>query len=460
MNTRRICYDILYKIEKEDLYVSELLDTALRAMQFSDKRDRAFITRMVEGVTERKISLDFLIDKFSKKGKKRGDSGDEIRIVLRMGIYQIRYMDSVPDRAAVSEAVKLTKELGFEGLSGYVNGILRNIAELKEQDRLDSFLVSRIDTRYSTPEWLCDFFVREYGKDKAKLILEDQYAKHDTVIRINSHKTNKEELRKLLEEAGIEAADGVLSDRCLRIKGYDSIRRVPGYRDGLFIVQDETSVCTIESIGIRAGDKVLDLCASPGGKTLLAYELACPADADGQDDKNKGFVVSRDISDNKLIRIKENAERLDIPVTEEDGFCGIRPEVSDATVIDESIAGLPDDEKFDVVIADVPCSGLGIIGRKNDIKYHMSPEIMEELSKQGLVILKNAAKYVKKGGRICFSTCTINPSENGEVVRSFLKEVSEGRAVGGEHDYKIMEEKTYLQGIDGSDGFYFCIIEA
>lgn len=490
MNTRRISYDILLKIEKEDLYVSELLETALRQLQFSDKRDRAFITRIVEGVIERKISLDFLIDKFSKKGSTGNSLKTEIRIVLRMGIYQIRYMDSVPDRAAVAESVKLVRELGFAGLTGYVNGLLRKIAQLKEEGKLDSFLVSKVDTRYSTPQWLCDFLVEKYGKDDARLILEDQYKEHDTVIRINLLKTDKEKLRLLLEEAGIEVSDGILSDRCLRIKGYDSIRRIPGYRDGLFIVQDETSVKTIESIGIKPGDKVLDLCASPGGKTLLAYELACPEVMEGQKDNSKektsgGVVVSRDVSENKLVRIRENAERLGIAVLEDGyGFKGIKLEVSDATTLDTTISELPDDKKFDVVIADVPCSGLGIIGRKNDIKYHMSPEIMKTLSEQGLVILRNASRYVKKGGRICFSTCTINPAENGEVVRRFIDmssdyDVSISEDVDSdssrdadtelrknidvaeqEKEYKIIEEKTFLQGIDGSDGFYFCIIEA
>ncbi len=456
MNTRRISYDILFKIEKEDLYVSDLLDDALRTFQFSDKRDRAFITRIVEGVTERKISLDFLIDKFSKKGKSSNGLKPEIRMILRMGIYQIRYMDSVPDRAAISESVELTKELGLEGLSGFVNGLLRSVARAKEERKLDSFLVSRMDTRYSTPKWLCDFLVEAYGKDTARAILEDQFKEHDTVVRVNTLKTDKYSLKKLFEEKGIEVKDGILSDRCLRISGYDSVRRLPGYNDGLFVIQDETSVYTVEHIGIKPGDKVLDMCAAPGGKSMLAYELTS---ANGQGEKaviSGGTVVSRDISENKIEKIKENAERLGIfgdkerEVEERTGFM---LEIGDATALDKSISELKDDDKFDVVIADVPCSGLGIIGRKNDIKYHMSPEIMKELSEQGLIILKNASNYVKPKGRICFSTCTINPVENGEVVRRLLEEDN------NKDKYSIVEEKAFLQGIDGSDGFYFCIIQ-
>ena len=437
MDTRKISFDILKKIETEDTYVGDVLDSALRTMQFSDKRDRAFITRLVEGVTERRISLDFLIAKFSTKGKKQEKKVDT-QIILRMGIYQIRYMDSVPDNAAVSEMVNLTKSLGYEGLSGYINGLLRNVARAKEERKLDSYLVSRMDTRYSTPQWLCDFLVKTYGKEVARTILEDQYIEHDTVVRVNTLKTTAAELKDSFEKAGITVKAGILSERSLRISGYDSIRRLPGYRDGLFVVQDETSTYTVEHIGINPGDKVLDICAAPGGKSLLAYELTCGTDKDGN--KVSGTVCSRDISENKIEKIRENAERL--------GVTSLNLEISDATELDETLASLPDDEKFDVVIADVPCSGLGIMGRKNDIKYHMTADIMKELSEQGLVILKNASQYVKPYGRICFSTCTINPAENGEVVRAFLDS----------SDFSILDERTFLQGVDGSDGFYYCIL--
>lgn len=440
MDTRKFSFDILKKIESEDVFVGEVLDMALRHLQFNDKRDRAFITRLVEGTVERKITLDFLIDKFSKNAP-----DVNARIILRMGIYQIKYMEAVPDRAAIDESVKLVKTIGLNGREGYVNAVLRKVAALKEEKKLDSLLVSRMDVRYSTPQWLCDLFVKEFGKDNAKLILEDQFAEHDTVVRINSLKTNKQELKKLFEEKGVIVKDGILSDRCLRISGYDSIRRLPGYKEGLFVVQDETSVYTVEHDGIKPGDKILDMCASPGGKSMLAYELAT-------DDSHVATLVSRDISENKVGKIEENCQRLGLPVKNSDGnyMPGINLEIKDATILDTKLSEASDKEKFDVIIADVPCSGLGIIGRKNDIKYHVTPESLSSLAEQGLTILRNASKYVKKSGRICFSTCTINPTENGEVVRTFLKD---------NDDYSIVEERTFIQGIDGSDGFYYAVIE-
>lgn len=465
MDIREIAYDILKKIEYEDLYVNDILHNALRRMQFSDKRDRAFLTRLVEGVTERRISLDYLIDKLST-GKKK--LKPDIRILLRMGIYQIRYMEAVPDRAAISETVELVKRSGYAGLSGFVNALLRKVSELSSEGKLDSFLVSRMDTRYSTPKWLCDFLVETYGKENAKLILEDQYKEHDTVIRVNLQKTSIDELKEKLLSKGLEVSGSnlkleadqkeELDKRVLRIAGYDSIPRLPGFRDGHFIIQDETSVYTILRAGIKPGDMIIDMCAAPGGKSLLAYELAT-------DEEKFGLVISRDISEDKIEKIRENAERLGIPVSEDvvasghksgkDIPAGIKLEIKDATELDEDFARRSSDTKdsdtkADVVLVDVPCSGLGIIGRKNDIKYHTSLEAMKELAEQGLRILKNASHYVKQGGRICFSTCTINPGENQDVARAFI-DSKEGES------FKIVEERTFLQGIDGSDGFYYCI---
>ena len=451
MDIRETAYDILKKIEYEDLYVNDILHNALRRMQFSDKRDRAFLTRLVEGVTERRISLDHLIDKLST-GKKK--LKPDIRILLRMGIYQIRYMEAVPDRAAISETVELVKRSGYAGLSGYVNALLRKVSELSAEGKLDSFLVSRMDTRYSTPKWLCDFLVETYGKEYAKLILTDQYKEHDTVIRANLQKTSIEELKERLISKGLEVSGSnlelepeqknELDKRVLRIANYDSVPRLPGFRDGHFIIQDETSVHTILRAGIKPGDLVLDMCAAPGGKSLLAYELTA-------NDEKCGLIISRDISEDKIDKIRENAERLGVPVSYGDIPAGIKLEIKDATELDEEFAKRPSDKKADVVLVDVPCSGLGIIGRKNDIKYHTSPEAMKELAEQGLRILKNASHYVKQGGRICFSTCTINPAENQDVVRAFL-ESDEGNR------FEIREERTFLQGIDGSDGFYYCIL--
>ena len=450
MDSREVAYTILFNIEKQGTFSNDALQVALRRNQFTDKKERSFVTRLVEGVTERKITLDFLIKKASKKGNVK--LKPQILTILRMGVYQIVYMDNVPDRAAISESVNLAKNHNLSSLSGYVNAVLHSICDIRDEGRLDSLIVSNPSIKYSTPKWLCDFLVNTFGKETAFAILEDQFAEHDTVIRINTLKTDKNAYKSLIDKADIKYTDGILSDRCIRIKEYDHIKKLPGYRDGLFTVQDETSVYTIEHIGIKPGDKVLDICSAPGGKSMLSYELATK-------DGKAGTVVSRDISNNKIDKIEENAERMCIPVRVlDDDFDvtklspGINLQISDATELDTRIASLSDSDKFDVVIADVPCSGLGIIGRKNDIKYNVTQDSMKKLAGQGLVILKNAAEYVKKGGRLCFSTCTINPGENGEVVEHFINNTEN-------KTFKVIEEKTFLQGINGSDGFYYCIME-
>ena len=260
--------------------------------------------------------------------------------------------------------------------------------------------------------------------------------------------------KDMLDKAGILYKTGILTDRSLRISEYDSIKRLPGYRDGFFTVQDETSTYAVTRAGIKAGDRVLDMCASPGGKSILAYELTV-----SEDRSISGKVVSCDISEAKLRKIKENADRIGIPAGEGYIPAGIEVRMADAAGEDYSLSSgmmdsshSDDEERFDVVIADVPCSGLGIIGRKNDIKYHMTPDKMRQLSEQGIRILRNASKMVKDGGTICYSTCTINPAENGDVVRRFLGEQTGGRQL------RIAEERTFLQGVDGSDGFYYCIL--
>lgn len=466
MNIREECFKILKKANDDGVFVAEVLGNALRVMQFADKRDRAFLTRLVEGTVERRISLDYLIDKFSKKAP---DS--DARIILRMGIYQIKYMESIPDRAAISESVELCKTVGLEGRSGYVNAVLRKVATLKEEKKLDSLLVSKMEVRYSTPKWICDLLVKNYGKDNAKLILEDQFKEHDTVIRINSLKTTVDEIKERLTSKGVTVKDGALSKRTLRISDYDSVTRLPGFRDGHFIVQDETSVYAIEHAGIKPGDRILDMCSAPGGKSLLAYELA-------SSEEKAALVTSCDISEAKLEKIRENAERLGIPCGDGDIPAGIKLSKRDATEFIGSEA-----EKYDVVIADVPCSGLGVMGRKNDIKYNTTEEGAAALAKQGLKILTNASRYVNQNGRLIFSTCTINPEENERVVDAFLSsqktagESEDSKSEKGDNtditdntdntdntyardsEFELVESRTFLQGIDGSDGFFYAVLK-
>ncbi len=424
MDSRDIVLSILMDIETRNTFSNIAISKALSKNQFEDKTVRAFITRLSEGVIEHLITLDYIINQFSKT--KINKCKPLIRCILRMGAYQILYMDNVPDSAACNEAVKLAKKHNFGSLSGFVNGVLRNIARNKDdikEPSEDTDAIKYLSIKYSMPEWLCEKFKSDYP-DKYKRILEGCFWDRDTTIRVNTTKISRDELKDNLEKAGITVCNGYYHDKALLISDYDFIKKVPGYRQGLFTVQDESSMCAVRATGIKPGDIVVDVCAAPGGKTTCAAEYL----------NGKGKVYSMDISEDKLYLIEENVERL--------GFDNVEIKSHDAT---EPIA----DMKADVVIADLPCSGLGIIGRKNDIKYRLSAEQLDELVALQRKILNVVADYVVKGGTLLFSTCTINPCENQDNTRWFLENHSE---------FSLKEERLFLQGVDNCDGFYYGVL--
>ena len=439
MNERETVLDILLDIDKNKAFSIVSIGKALKKNQFEEKQKRAFVTRLAEGVTETRIQLDYIIDSFSKT--KVSKMKPLIRNSLRMGVYQLLYMDSVPDRAAIFETVKLVKSHGFSSLSGFVNAVLRSIERDKEKVREKVSAVPYI--KYSVPQWLYDFLKETFGTDDTEKILKSASAERPTTIRVNTSKKEKPELRGMIEEKGIDVRDGFYAPDALLINGYDFIKRVPGYREGFFTVQDESSQLAVKTAfehyrKIHTEEEndltILDLCAAPGGKTTYAAELISGKNTAS---KINGNVYSFDISTDKTDLIEENIERL--------GLTNVRVSVSDATERREELL-----EKADLIIADVPCSGLGIMGRKNDIKYRVVKDDFQSLRKMADTILDNAVSYLKPGGILLFSTCTINPYENGDAADALLSRSP---------DMAKLEERTFLQGIDNCDGFYFCVLQ-
>ncbi|MGN0152035.1 MAG: 16S rRNA (cytosine(967)-C(5))-methyltransferase RsmB [Wujia sp.] len=432
MDARDVTLSILMDMETGGTFSSMAIAKALRQNQFSDKAERAFVTRLAEGTTEYRITIDYVVDRFSKTAIRK--CKPLIRCILRMSTYQILYMDSVPDSAACNEAVKLAKRHGFASLSGFVNGVLRNIARNKDNIEYPSEtedMEAYLSVRYSTPVWLVKKMMKDY-QGQAEDILRGTFAERDTTIRVNLCRTTKAELKKMLIDAGIHVQDGVYDENALRIHGYDFIRRIPGYREGFFTVQDESSMCAVRAAGIKPGDMVIDVCAAPGGKTTAAAEYL----------GNQGVIYAMDISSDKLDLIEENVSRL--------GFDNVKICEHDATEpLDlDSLTG-EKDAAADVVIADLPCSGLGIMGRKNDIKYRLDEEQLRQLSELQRNILGVAQGYVRSGGTLLYSTCTINPDENQYNTEWFLKTY---------RDYVLAEEKLFVQGIDQCDGFYYAVL--
>ena len=405
-NIRLLALETLVEVEKKNIFVKDALHKTLYQKQFLSKQDRAFLTRLVEGVTEYQVRLDYVINCYSKT--KVNKCKPLIRCILRMGVYQMLYMDSVPNEAACNECVKLAKKKGFGNLSGFVNGVLRSVDRSidaipfpKEEDTAEYLSVT-----YSMPQWLVDKMLEWYGKERVKKVLEASVNPSDLTIRVNMAKTTPEELRDRIEEKKIEVSKGYYTEEALHLNHINYVNRIPGYKEGEFFVQDESSMLVYhlanpEKEYDTSGEMpltILDLCAAPGGKTTHFAERM----------GEKVRIEARDLSEKKVSLIRENLNRL--------GQVNVETKVWDALIPDREREGLAD-----IVIADLPCSGLGIISKKNDIKYHIREEQLIELVNLQRTILTNAASYVKPGGILLYSTCTINPAENRENAEWFLE---------------------------------------
>lgn len=450
-NTRLLVLETLVEIEKKNIFVKDSLHKLLFQKQFLSKQDRAFITRIVEGVTEYQVQLDYVINCYSKI--KVNKCKPLIRCVLRMGVYQMLYMDSVPNEAACNECVKLTKKKGFQNLSGFVNGVLRNVERhvdtisypTEEENEL-----SYLSITYSMPEWIVKRMLKWYGTDKTKQILEVSLETKDLTIRVNTQKISKKELAGKIAEKDIKVENGYYVSEALHLKGINYVKRIPGFKEGEFFIQDESSMLLCE-IGNPKEEfnrwenkkrnerfRILDLCAAPGGKcTHFAQMLGSGAE-----------IEARDLTERKTALIHENIKRL--------GLDNVNTVVWDALVPDSGKI-----EWADIVIADLPCSGFGIISKKNDIKYRIKKEQLTELANLQRTILTNAASYVKPGGILLYSTCTINPDENVENAKWFLshfpfkKERIEGQVPEALKKYILNE--NMLQLLPGDvmcDGFF------
>lgn len=420
-NPRKAAVQILIKIEKDNAYSNITLKSYLTETELS-REDKAFISALVYGVLDRKITLDYVLAKFIKTPLKK--VAPFTVYVLRTALYQIMFMDKVPESAAVNEAVKLIKKSRESRNSSFVNGVLRAI--LREEAILpqgDS--INDLSVRYSCPLWIVESFLKDYGFENTLSLLEECLKPAPTVLRVNTLKISAAELKQKLSEMGIETAFGDIENSLLLSKGID-IGNNSLFKEGFFHVQDLSSQRAVSVLCPKQGERVLDLCASPGGKSFTMAEYM----------DNKGEIVSCDLYEQRVKLIADGAKRLSLNI--------IKPTVSDATVFNENLG------KFDCILCDVPCSGLGVIRRKPDIKYKPQ-EDFKALEEIQLKILKNSVKYLKPKGRILYSTCTLRREENEKLVISFLKEYN---------SFKLVEEATLMPHLNGTDGFYYALIES
>lgn len=401
VNTREIVLNILLEVTRDDRPLSQVLSEWLLKYQYLDKADRSFISRLTRTVLENMMMIDTVLNHFSSV--KVNKMKPVMRTILRMGAAQMLFMDGVPDHAVCNESVNLAVRKGFKGLKGFVNGVLRTIARNKDKvgeliPDQDKNPADYLSVRYSMPLWICRLWMSEFGFDTTKKMLMAMSKENATSIRVNTVKTTPENLKVSLTDAGIAAEDGVYLPYMLKISGYDYLTALYSFKNGEFIVQDESSALAGACAGFKPGMKVLDICGAPGGKSMNAAMLM----------ENQGHMICRDVSEGKIERIIENTQRTGLSI--------IEAEVWDAIEPDEQLFGT-----MDVVIADVPCSGLGVIGKKTDIKYRMTPEKAADLVTLQRKILDQAWLYVKPGGILMYSTCTVNPAENQQQVAYMTK---------------------------------------
>lgn len=392
-SARQIAYEILLKIEVDKAFSNLAIDSAVK-MYNPDSTDCAFISRLVYGVIERKITLDYVVSRHLSNPAKK--MKPEVLTVLRMGTYQILFMDKVHSGAAVNESVKLVKANKCGFAAGLVNAVLRKISQNDLEIDGDLTETQKFSVDYSVPEELVKFMIHHYGKENAESFFKASLQPKEITVRVNTLKTTAEKLKKLLRDERVNVFDTYLPD-ALRIESDRAVYNLDCFKNGLFHVEDLSSQLCVEALELFDGASAVDVCAAPGGKSFTAAEYM----------NNNGVLYSCDVYEQRTELIKQGAQRL--------GIENIVPLVNDATVFN---GNLPEADR---VLCDVPCSGLGIIGKKPEIKYKRLDDTKSLLPIQ-MQILKTSSKYVKHGGRLVYSTCSVNPNENRRICDRFLEE--------------------------------------
>lgn len=445
MNAREAAAKTVIEIIDKKAPSHVVIAAMLRKNEAWNAQERGFAKRLADGTIRYLIPIDYLLDAFSKTPVRKMKPW--LRAVLRVSVFQLMFCEDIPASAACNEAVKLAKQYGFGSLGGFVNAVLRNISQ-EGKARLDKGMEASAEEamclKYSVPLWLIRQWVRDYGAETAETIAAAGTKDSKLTARCNISRVKPEELLASLQKDGVTAEAAVYAENAYHLYGCEGIEKLEAFRNGWFQIQDESSVLAGQAAGIQGGERVLDLCAAPGGKSLHIADLLASYE---RKNGGQGYLEARDVSEQKLTLIRENLVRL--------GFENVTLVCADATVFDAT-----KEESADIVIADVPCSGTGVIARKPDIKYNMNEESQKELVKLQQSILKNAVRYVKPGGILIFSTCTLNKDEN-DSGRTFL--VEQGMKPDSLIPYlpKVLHsedaENGFLQlipGVHATDGFY------
>lgn len=420
-NVREAAFRILNKCGSAEQYSNLALDTALQRGDFSPS-DRGLLTTLVYGTIERQLTLDHCIGALSAR---KADAIDpDTRILLRLGLYQLAYLDRIPDHAAVNETVAIAPKRSRAFVNAILRAFLRTGKQIVFPDRT-SAPMDYLSVRYSFHPDICRAFCDAYGFDRTESLLDAFCGRAPLTLRVNTLRISRDALLQKLTDAGYtpkptpECESGIVLEST-------PVTALPGFDEGWFFVQDEASQLCVEALNALPNTRVLDTCACPGSKSFGA----------AADMQNTGTLIACDLHANKLSLVRSGAERLGISI--------LKTEARDAR---EHRADW--DASFDRVLCDVPCSGFGVFAKKPELRYK-SPQKSEALPDIQLAILKTAAHYVKEGGRLVYSTCTLLPRENGENVNRFLSE---------HPDFTLLRERTLFPDTDGTDGFYFAVLQ-
>ncbi|MBQ5824147.1 MAG: 16S rRNA (cytosine(967)-C(5))-methyltransferase RsmB [Clostridia bacterium] len=433
-NSRQTAFEILCKIQKDSSYSNLTVDNVLASSGLNDS-DSAFVSALVYGVLERSYTLDYQLSLNLKQPLKK--LKPQVLTALRLGVYQLLFMDKVPESAAVNESVKLVKSNGCAFAGSLVNAVLRSVSRNglclpDESDKSEYYSV-----KYSFPTDLVRFWIKHYGENNAVGIMASCAGRPPLTVRVNTLKTDGETLADLLRAENISVqVSSVDNSLCLGKCG--SLEKLSAFNDGLFHVQDGASQLCAAALAPQEGETVIDLCAAPGGKSFTLAQLM----------KNTGRIIACDIHNHRLELIRQGAQRLGVTIIE--CVC------NDASVFSEQLP------MADKVLCDVPCSGLGIVRRKPEIRNKPLDDL-KALPPIQLHILETASKYVKNGGRLVYSTCALNPNENEKVCKSFLSSHPDFSVVTPNFISKSTFVRdgfiTLMPHINDTDGFFIAVFE-
>ncbi len=439
---REIALKALHEISIKEAYSNIALDNIIKINRNKiDERDIGFISELVYGVTTWRLTLDAIINKYSKIKLKK--ISQWILEILRLGIYQIIFLDKIPKSAAVNESVSLAKRYGHKSSANFVNAILRKVEknDYEELFKIENDM-ERISKTSSMPIWIIEELLKNNNIEEVEKICMNSNLRPKTSIRVNNLKTNKQQLIKELSEQNYVVEEGILED-FLILNRTKNIENMEIFKNGLFTIQDE--VAGLVSIILNPGkdEKILDACSAPGGKTTYLAEIM----------KNTGEINAWDIYKHRLKLVEENANRL--------GIKNIEIQEKDASIYDEVY-----ENEYDKILLDVPCLGIGVLKRKPDIKWKRKKEDIQEITKIQQQILQNCSKYLKKGGKLVYSTCSIINNENENIINKFLEKNKHFRIekIKLDNNYKFFEKYIQNNGClqvyqnEETDGFFISLI--